>query len=208
MGDDFIDLHECINMPAVLIGLVPKDADLSAEWEPHANPLPTVNPGPFDTSGRWWWCDGEETTFPLDPEEASRHWPQEVCLPPSLQHGIACALTVGLFADSKSNLVTGYRADGFLSRFIVGGRIATEANLAKWWHLLPRQVAMRFSRSREQCNLRVVLSDDYKDHHDYDLDLVSLGLDPKLPYRPVIFFGATQMVDVASTFDNTMSLWW
>jgi len=144
--------------------------------------------------------------FPLYPRQASRHWPQEVCLPPSLQHGIACTLTVSLFADSKSNDDADYAADGWLSRYIVGGKIATEASLARLWDRPLGYVAMRFSRSRGQCNLRVVIRDDDMTHHDQELDLASLGLNPNLPYRPVVFFGVRTWVDVASMFDNAMSV--
>eukprot|EP00929_Paragymnodinium_shiwhaense_P090276 TRINITY_DN50433_c0_g1_i1.p1 TRINITY_DN50433_c0_g1~~TRINITY_DN50433_c0_g1_i1.p1 ORF type:complete len:373 (+),score=23.39 TRINITY_DN50433_c0_g1_i1:84-1202(+) len=202
-NNDFSDLFQYLNGPAVMLGLVPKDVDLSAEWEPHANPLPVVNPGPFDTDVRWHcgWAPPGQGRFPIDPSDASRYWPQEVRLPPSLRHGIACVITVSLFQEPMSKASTNCTTDGYLSRFIVGGSLETGANLAKWWAQLPESVAMRFSRSREQCRLDVIISDDDDTYHDYELDLVSLGLDPKLPYRPVIFFGVRAMVDVANDYN-------
>ena len=36
--------------PGVLVGIVPMDADLTAQWEEYDNPLPKVDPGPFDAA--------------------------------------------------------------------------------------------------------------------------------------------------------------
>ena len=51
-SNDWTALHECVNSPGVLVGIVPMAADLTAQWEEYDKPLPTVDPGPFDAASK------------------------------------------------------------------------------------------------------------------------------------------------------------
>eukprot|EP00931_Biecheleriopsis_adriatica_P091653 TRINITY_DN65531_c0_g1_i1.p1 TRINITY_DN65531_c0_g1~~TRINITY_DN65531_c0_g1_i1.p1 ORF type:complete len:370 (-),score=35.45 TRINITY_DN65531_c0_g1_i1:38-1147(-) len=204
-GDDWTSLHGCINEPGVLIGLVPLDVDLSLDWEPCPNPLPNFSPGPFDAAAATWscpWARGRE--FPLNPEQASKHWPCETYIPPAFMQGVAFTISVCLFKDGKSNNSTDFQADGFLTRCLVqGSAVAAEVDLNSWWDRNPGSVALRFTRSEKACILRVRLEDDDGKYIDEELNFASLGLDPKVPYRPAIFFGTGTHVDVHDVFGDT-----
>ena len=201
-GEDWSDLHESVNVHGVFIGVVPADEDLSRDWEPCKNPLPDMAPGPFDMQKRMSFSWARvENRFPLSRDASASYWPDTVYVPPAFQHGIAVTITVALFANVKSNESTDYRCDGFLTQSIVRGRVENEAKCSKWWDRRPYMVGMRFNRSQTTCVLRIVITDGHENEVvDEELDFASLGLDCKLPYRPVVFMGTKQAVDVANHF--------
>eukprot|EP00929_Paragymnodinium_shiwhaense_P122609 TRINITY_DN9549_c1_g2_i1.p1 TRINITY_DN9549_c1_g2~~TRINITY_DN9549_c1_g2_i1.p1 ORF type:complete len:363 (-),score=38.32 TRINITY_DN9549_c1_g2_i1:166-1254(-) len=195
-GDDWSSLFHSLNVPGVLIGVVPLEADLSEEWQACANPLPVSAPGPFHAGFVSWHRRDEMLPWvqqpPQNPEAASERWPRHVLLPPAFKEGVAVLLTTCLFRDPTES----YQADAFLMQ--VTPKHST--TISRWWGRPPSRVSMRFKRSPKTCTLEVAVCDEDGQVEVVKGDLHADGLDCTKPYRPVVFFGGKQTVDIEDDY--------
>ena len=81
------------NHPKLFVGIVPKDVQLSSEWQKLPSFLPRHQHSPFyDVSYRAYWIDSMwpgSATAPLPPAACEALWPTEVEVPPCLgSHGL------------------------------------------------------------------------------------------------------------------------
>jgi len=197
-GQDWSDLWNKYNTPGVLIGVVPMDAKLSEEWRACDNPLPVVEPGPFHAGFACSWAR-VRNRYPVNVEEASRCWPQEVMVPPAVLSGVVCSLTVCNFREAPlEKWATEYQADGFLTQCLIKGVVKHSC----WWSRPHASVSLRFMREPDTVTLQLVFRDDDGDCDYHAIELSAEGLDPNEPYRPAIFYGTKQDVDVKATFEE------